>query len=179
MTKLTADAEAAYRRQEYAGRARIDGVTIVDLKRFNDDGGAMTELGRLDDGRLADMEGFRVAQINYSTLEPGVIKAFHVHRRQTDVWYVPPEDRILLVLVDTREDSPTRGACQRLMLGDFNSRLVRIPPGVAHGCRNLGSTAARVVYFTDQHFYPEPGRTDEGRLPWDLIGKEVWDPSRE
>jgi len=30
----------------------IDGLEIVPLRRFNDDGGAMTELGRLDQGRL-------------------------------------------------------------------------------------------------------------------------------
>ena len=28
--------------------------------------------------------------MNYSVLEPLAIKAFHLHKRQTDVWYVPP-----------------------------------------------------------------------------------------
>jgi len=30
-------------------------------------------------------------------MDPGVIKAFHLHRRQTDVWFVPPGDRMLRV----------------------------------------------------------------------------------
>ena len=35
-------------------------------------------------------------------MDPGVIKAFHLHRRQTDVWFVPPGDKMLLVLLDVR-----------------------------------------------------------------------------
>lgn len=139
----------------------------------------MTELARLEDGVVGGLPGFRAAQINYSTVEPGVVKAFHVHRVQTDLWYVPPEDRVLLVLVDLRKGSPTEGARLRLLLGDTRSLLVRVPPGVAHGCRNVGRAPARIVYFTDLHFSPEPQTTDEGRLPWDLLGAEIWDPAKE
>ena len=178
--KLSDDAEARYRKQDYTSkRPSIDGVELVELRRFSDDAGSMTELGRLVDGRLRELKGFQVAQVSYSTLAPGAIKAFHVHHAQTDVWYVPPEDRILLVLVDVRKGSPTEGNRLRTMLGDGRSLLVRIPPGVAHGCRNLGTASGRVVYFTDLHFSPEPDKTDEGRLPWDYLGPEVWDPARE
>jgi dTDP-4-dehydrorhamnose 3,5-epimerase len=177
--KLSSDAESIYRVQDYSRRAGIGGVTLVDLKRFHDDASSMTELARLEDGRLLGLEGFVAAQVNYSTIEPGGIKAFHVHRRQTDVWFVPPSDRVLLVLVDVREGSPTEGGRLRLTLGDDDSRLVRIPPGVAHGCRNLGSATARILYFTDVRFSPEPGETDEGRLPWDHFGTEIWDTVRE
>lgn len=178
--KLTDDAEAGYRKQDYTTpKPTIDGVSVVELKRFGDDGGAMTELARLEGGRLLGMDGFSVAQINFSTLEPGAIKAFHVHRFQSDVWYVPPEDRILLVLADLRRGSTTEGARLRFVLGDSRSLLVRIPPGVAHGCRNVGRRTARIVYFTDRHFAPAPQETDEGRLPWDFLGAEVWEAARE
>ena len=33
----------------------------------------------------------------------GVVKAYHVHRRQTDLWFVPPEHRLLLIVVDWRD----------------------------------------------------------------------------
>ncbi len=56
---------------------------------------------------------------------------------------------------------------------------MRIPNGVAHGCRNLGRDPASIIYFTDRHFASDPAECDEGRLPWDFLGKEVWDVSWE
>ena len=82
-------------------------MEIVELKRFNDDGGAMTELGRIDAGIHKQLPGFQVRQINFSVLEPLAIKAFHLHERQTDVWFVPPSDKIILVLADVRKGSAT------------------------------------------------------------------------
>jgi len=67
----------------------------------------------------------------------------------------------------------------KIMLGDGNSILVRIPPGVAHGCRNLGDEPARIIYMVDEQFSAEPGSTDEGRLPWDLVGAEIWEPTKD
>ena len=177
--KLIPAVETAYRRQDYGSRPAIEGVSVHELKRFRDDGGSMTELSRFTGGAPDAIQGFVLAQLNYSVIEPGVLKAFHVHRRQTDVWFVPPEDRVLLVLVDVREGSPTERALLKIMLGDGASLLVRIPPGVAHGCKNLGSAPARIVYMTDVRFTPEPETTDEGRLPWDMVGAEVWEPVKD
>ncbi|MCA8940922.1 MAG: dTDP-4-dehydrorhamnose 3,5-epimerase family protein [Planctomycetes bacterium] len=173
--ELTPDAQSAFGYQDYAARERIDGIEIVELKRFNDDGGAITELGRLSQGVHGQLAGFEVKQLNFSTVEPGVIKAFHLHHRQTDVWYVPPTDRLLLVLHDARKGSPTEGVTMRLMLGDGNNRLIRIPPGIAHGCTNLGDKSATIIYFVDVQFSIEPDECDEGRLPWDFCGAEIWE----
>ena len=177
--KLIPSAETVYRRQDYGQRPAIEGVAVHELKRFRDDGGSMTELSRFTSGRPDAIAGFDLAQLNYSVLEPGVVKAFHVHRKQTDVWFVPPEERVLLVLVDVREGSPTERALLRIMLGDGASLLVRIPPGVAHGCKNLGASPARILYMTDVRFDPARDRTDEGRLPWDLVGPEIWEPAKD
>ena len=75
------------------------------IRRFNDDGGSITELGRLTGGQHGQLAGFECAQINYSEIEPGAVKAYHLHKRQTDVWYVPPGDKLLLVLADVRAGS--------------------------------------------------------------------------
>ncbi len=175
---LTPEAKRVFQIQSYGPAPSIEGVQVVELTRHHDDGGSMTELARLVDGRPEALPGFTVRQINYSEVEPGAIKAFHLHLRQTDVWYVPPSDRVLVVLVDARETSPTNGTKVRLMLGGGASRLVRIPPGVAHGARNLGAAPARIIYFTDVHFSPEPSSCDEGRLPWDYAGAAIWEPTR-
>ena len=175
---LTSDAKRAFHVQSYAPALSLEGVEVMDLRRHHDDAGSMTELARLVDGHPEGLAGFTMRQINYSELEPGALKAFHVHLRQTDVWYVPPSDRVLVVLVDVRETSPTQGATMRLMLGSGASRLVRIPPGVAHGAKNLGAATGRIIYFTDLHFSAEPSSCDEGRLPWDYAGAAIWEPTR-
>jgi dTDP-4-dehydrorhamnose 3,5-epimerase len=178
MTEFNAQAKARYAKQDYSPKKKIEGVEIVELKRFNDDGGAMTELGRLDEGAHKQLPGFTVKQVNYSVLDPLAIKAFHLHTRQTDVWYVPPSDKLLLVLADVRKGSPSEGTIMRFVLGDGNSRLVRIPPGVAHGCRNLKTTGpTAIIYFVDVQFSPG-AETDEGRLPWDHFGAGVWEVER-
>ena len=64
----------------------------------------------------------------------------------------------------------------RFMLGSGRSRLLRIPPGVAHGARNLGSSPGRIIYFVDVPFSSDPSECDEGRLPWDYSGvANIWE----
>ena len=176
--EFNAAAAAAHSTQDYSPRPTIEGLELIPLRRFNDDGGSMTELARLDGGALQGVAGFTARQMNYSVVEPLAIKAFHLHRRQTDVWYVPPSDKLLLCVADVRKGSATEGVIQRLVLGDGVSRLVRIPPGVAHGARNLRpATPSVIVYFVDVQFSLGED-CDEGRLPWDHFGTEIWDVER-
>lgn len=176
--EFSSDAKHLFQLQAYGPTPTIAGVALVPLTRHADDGGSLTELARLTDGHPAALADITVRQVNYSEVTAGAIKAFHLHVRQTDVWYVPPGDRMLVVLLDVRRGSPTEGVRMRLMLGDGVSRLLRIPPGVAHGVRNLGPASGRIIYFTDLHFSAEPSSCDEGRLPWDFAGADVWEVTR-
>ncbi len=178
IAKMSGKAKEAFFVQDYSGSPRIDGVEIVELKRFNDDGGAITELGRMSAGMHEQLPGFEVKQMNYSEMDPGACKAFHLHHRQTDVWYVPPSDKLLLVLHDCREGSKTEGQTMRFVLGDGKDRLVRIPPGVAHGARNIGQNTGRIIYMVDVMFSADDAECDEGRLPWDYLGAEIWEVMR-
>ena len=173
--RLNDEAQRAFGVQGYDAQPAIQGVEIVELRRFSDDGGSLTELGRLGSGVHAAFPGFEVKQVNYSEMDPGVIKAFHLHRRQTDVWFIPPSDKMLVVLVDVRAGSSTEKVTRRLPMGDGASRLVRIPPGVAHGVKNLAASRGRIIYFVDVQFQPAPAECDEGRLPWDFAGADIWD----
>jgi|SRR5687767_339846 dTDP-4-dehydrorhamnose 3,5-epimerase len=175
---FTPDAKHAFHLQSYAPAVTIEGVRILELKRHADDGGSMTELARLVDGHPEALADFTVRQVNYSEMAPGALKAFHLHQRQTDVWYVPPSDRLLIVLLDVRKRSRTEGTRMRVMLGNGSSRLLVIPPGVAHGARNLGTETGRIIYLTDVHFSAEPSACDEGRLPWDFAGADIWDMTK-
>lgn len=158
--------------QQYGQDKKMAGVKTIDLKFFTDDGGEFTELARVQDGIIKAVPEFAIKQISWSRLLPGTIKAFHVHRKQTDIWFVSPFERILVGLADLREDSPTYNTKMRLVLGGGNAKLLIIPKGVAHGAANIWDTPTNLVYFTNEEF--DPASPDEGRLPYDLFGADFW-----
>lgn len=159
--------------QDYSAKPRIEGVVVKELRRFVEDGGEFQELARLTDGgELPEFPGFKVRQINYSVMETGVVKAWHLHLTQEDVWFVPPGSKLVVGLLDCRDDSPTKGLTMRLVMGEGRSQLLYIPRGVAHGAANLSGRSGVVVYLVNQHF--NANRPDEQRLPWDAAGPDFW-----
>ncbi len=159
--------------QRYAPGPSIEGVVVHTLREHVDESGTLVELGRFSEvGELLDLPGFVPRQLNWSRVEPGAVKAWHLHLHQDDVWFVPPQGRLLAGLSDTRADSPTHGVLMRLVLGAGRAQLVRVPRGVAHGVANLWTTGSDLIYLVDQTF--DPTAPDEHRLPWDAFGEEFW-----
>src|SRR2546430_16275439 len=105
--EFTPQAKRAFHMQSYGPGPSIDGVELVELKRFADDAGPLTELARLSDGRAAAFSGFALREINHRQLSPRAIKAFPPPRPQTDLWYVPPVDRVAVAVVVVRRASQT------------------------------------------------------------------------
>jgi len=170
---LGADFRDKLTTQSYGGSVRIDGVKLIDLRLMIDDGGSFTELVRLDEqGNLEAFPEFKVRQSSYSLMLPGAIKAFHLHYKQEDVWFVPPDDRLLVGLIDARAGSPTEGKTMRLVLGGGRAQLLYIPRGVGHGGANIGTEPVRIIYFVNQQF--NINDPDERRLPWDIAGEDFW-----
>jgi dTDP-4-dehydrorhamnose 3,5-epimerase len=138
-------------------------VALADLPVFSDEGGDFCEVTRLSpDGTLTLSPGYRPAQISYSLMEPGQIKAFHLHRNQEDLWFVPPAHRLLVGRLDVRDGSPSYRSHLRLVLGAGKGRLLFIPRGVAHGVANLTTSHASIIYFTNTAFDPDHKRTSIG-----------------
>ncbi|MBK9141841.1 MAG: dTDP-4-dehydrorhamnose 3,5-epimerase family protein [Candidatus Melainabacteria bacterium] len=160
--------------QDYKSKTLIEGVQIIPLNLFVDDGGCLAEIVRLDDsGNLEAIPDFKVKQSTFSQMLPGTIKAFHLHYNQEDVWFVMPYDRILVGLFDARKDSPTYNKTMRFVLGAGKAQILYIPRGVAHGLANVGQKPASMIYFVNQQF--DANAPDEHRLPWDSLGADFWE----
>jgi len=99
------------------------------------------EILRDDDKLLA-----RFGQASMSKAYSGVIKAFHYHEQQDDLWFFPVGNA-QVVLYDLRADSPTRGETNVFYMGEDNPVLLVIPQMVAHGYRVLGNEPAVIVYL--------------------------------
>lgn len=175
--QIAPEFQQAVSTQQYQPKTPIEGVEMLTPPFHRDDSGNFTELARLSGGQYEGLSNFEAKQVNISVVLPGVIKAFHFHHNQEDLWYVSPYDRLLVNLVDARQDSPTKGAKMRLILGGGSNTLLRIPAGVIHGGGNLWTTPVNLIYFVTNHF--NPTQPDEQRLPWDHFGKEIWELSRE
>jgi dTDP-4-dehydrorhamnose 3,5-epimerase len=160
--------------QDYSKKPVIDGVKIIDVKQFTGEDGTFEDLIRLNDqGYLEAFPDFQLKQVNRSKILPKSIKAWHIHLQQEDIWYISPEDHMILGLWDVRKNSPTKDIKMRVIMGVHKSKLVYIPRGVAHGVINIASKSGIILYFVNAQFNPQ--NPDEKRLPWDKAGKEFWE----
>lgn len=151
-----------------AKRGAIDGVLVLPLKQIADERGKIMHMLRADQPHF---QGF--GEIYFATAYPGVIKGWHLHRRQTQNYCVI-DGMIKLVIFDQRADSPTRGVLQELFIGEDNYVLVRIPPGLLNGWKAIGEKRALLANCASEPHDPtEMERLDpfDSSIPykWDLV----------
>jgi|SRR3972149_4656953 len=137
----------------------IKDVVIKKLITYSDDRGYFREILRDDDQLLK-----RFGQSSVTMTYPGIIKAFHWHKRQDDLWYVA-KGMAKVVLHDLRPGSPTKGETQVIYAGDQNPVLIVIPVGVVHGYQVLGNEPVILFYHVTESYRPDA--PDEERLPFD------------
>lgn len=150
---------------------RIDGVKVKTLRVIPDDRGWLMEILRSDESDLFTKFG----QVYVSATYPGVVKAWHYHRQQTDN-FVCLTGMVKLVLVDTRDGSSTNGAINEFFLGTENRILVQVPALVYHGWKCISPELATVINIPNEPYrYDEPDeyRLDpHGTLPYDWTRKD-------
>lgn len=136
----------------------IQGVVIKELVTHADERGFFREILRVTDDFFS--EGF--GQWSHSLMYTGVAKAWHIHKKQVDWWYVAG-GVLKVALHDKRPDSSSYKETMELFMGENQqARVLRIPPGVAHGCKCI-SGPAHLFYVTSNVYDPE----DEGKIPHD------------
>lgn len=144
----------------------IEGVAVKELKVIPDQRGRLMEILRVDDEIFA---GF--GQVYLTTTLPGVVKAWHLHKLQTDQ-VTCVAGMIRLGLYDDRRDSPTYGLTNEFYLGVHRPLLVRIPPNVYHGWKCVSLEEALIINTVTRPYdrqQPDEYRLDphDNHIPWD------------
>jgi dTDP-4-dehydrorhamnose 3,5-epimerase len=124
----------------------IQGVKVKNLKVLSDERGRLMEILRRD-----DPEFIKFGQVYMTTVLPGVVKAWHYHKLQTDS-FACVQGKIRLALYDPRKDSATHGEIQDFILSLEEPKLVQIPSGVYHGFKCLGGKEAIVVNIVTEPY---------------------------
>lgn len=137
----------------------IDGVILTNLRVIPDERGWLMEILRCDDPTFE-----KFGQVYLTTAYPGVVKAWHCHRKQTDN-FTCIHGMMKVVLYDDRCDSSTYRALMELFIGDQNPVRVCVPSGIYHGFKAVGKETVHFINVpTLPYSYTEP---DEFRLPPD------------
>jgi dTDP-4-dehydrorhamnose 3,5-epimerase len=174
---LSAGAAERLSFQSYGPAPEIEGVLTKPLKKHRAENGWFMEYLRVSGGEAEGMETrFELRQVSVSHASPGRINAFHIHPKeaQNELW-VAIGGQLLVWLVDCRAGSPTEGARRSFLLSGEEPVALYVPAGVAHGYR-AGPEGATLLYAMDRQF--NAADPNEGRLPWDAFGPELWEEGR-
>lgn len=135
----------------------ISGVKTKQLRVIPDERGRLMEILRVDDGIFV-----KFGQVYVTTTYPGVVKAWHYHKEQTDT-IACVKGMIKLVLFDPRDGSATHDEINEFYVGEHNPLLVWVPNGIYHGWKCVSEEEAIIVNIpTEVYKYGAP---DEFRLP--------------
>ena len=117
----------------------IDGVKTTPLKQIVDERGKIMHMIKKDSEIFE-----KFGEIYFSTINPGFIKAWHLHKEAT-LNYACVKGKVKLVLLDDRKDSSTFGQYQELMLSPKDYFLVTIPPFIWNGFKGLDDSESIIA----------------------------------
>jgi len=141
----------------------IKGVETKELRVILDERGWLMEILRCDDNIFK-----KFGQVYLTTAYPGVVKAWHYHKKQIDN-FTCIKGMMKVALYDDRKDSPTYKEINEFFIGEKNPLLIKVPTFVYHGFKAIGNETAYFLSVpTLPYNYEEP---DEYRLPPDT--KEI------
>ena len=134
----------------------IQGMQMKPLKIIADERGRLFEIIRRDEPLFK-----KFGQVYCTTVQFGVVKGWHYHKKQIDN-FVCVGGMIKLVAYDSRPNSSTKGQVDELFLGVHNPILVQIPAGVYHGFKGISHPESIVLNVpTEPYHHKKP---DEYRM---------------
>ena len=146
----------------------IQGVETKKLRVIPDERGMLMEILRSDDTFFK-----KFGQVYLSIVNPGVIKAWHYHKFQTDHFAVI-KGMAKVVLYDQRKKSKTYKEINEFFIGEQNPMLIVIPPYVVHGMKGISVEPTYLINCpTELYRYNKP---DEFRIkPFDKKIPYKWE----
>ena len=105
-------------------------------------------------------------QVNFSIQYPGVIKAWHRHRLQTDFW-MGLVGHLKVGIFDQENDQ-----AWSIVIGEKRPGTVIIPPPLWHGAATVGPTQAGLLYYVTHQY--DPQNPDEERTSHDAFANFNW-----
>lgn len=143
-------------------KTKLKDCVIIKPQVYGDDRGFFLETFQAN--RYADKAGVSLpfVQDNHSRSSKGVLRGLHFQKTK-------PQGKLVRVIsgevydvaVDLRQDSPTFGLWEGVILSEENKTQFWVPPGFAHGFIVLSETADFEYKCTE---YYDP--SDEGSLLW-------------
>ena len=140
----------------------IEGVYIIEPTVFGDERGYFMETYHEGEFKEFGLD-LNFVQDNQSKSKKGVLRGLHFQ-------YTQPQGKLVRVIkgevfdvaVDLRENSPTYGKWEGVVLSEENKKQFYVPEGFAHGFLVLSEEAEFTYKCTN--FYDG---ADEGGIAWD------------
>ncbi|CEG08974.1 dTDP-4-dehydrorhamnose 3,5-epimerase [Afipia felis] len=134
----------------------IEGVTITPLARRTDNRGSLIELLTTRDNIIEP-----IVHVYLVEAKAGSVRAWVYHRRQHDrLAYT--QGCFQVALYDIREKSPTFKKLSVLTFGKDRPAMLRIPPYVVHGVKNIGDEDSTFVNLPTNIY--DPKNPDKSRI---------------
>jgi dTDP-4-dehydrorhamnose 3,5-epimerase len=142
-------------------KTSIEGLFIIEPMVFGDDRGYFMETYHAEEFKDAGLD-LNFVQDNQSKSKKGVLRGLHFQ-------YTKPQGKLVRALrgvvfdvaVDLRNNSPTYGKWEGIILSEENKKQFYVPEGFAHGFVVLSDEAEFTYKCTN--FYDSE---DEGGILW-------------
>jgi len=148
----------------------LPGVSIQDINKRVDERGFFAEILRNDWKNFLGDD--KVVQANLSLSYPGMIRAWHRHKRGQVDYLIILEGAMKICAYDDEKGSPTTGDLAEIIASEDKLQLVRVPGHYWHGTKTLGVKPSVALYFVTQLY--DPRDPDEERRAWNDLG--ILDP---
>ena len=135
----------------------LEGIKIKILNRRPDERGSFMELIRGDWRKILGED--KLVQANLSISYPGMIRAWHRHRRGQVDYFIVLKGTLKICAYD-----PESMELDEIISTGQHPQVVRVPGRYWHGFKAVGNEAASLLYFVNKLYdYDGP---DEERRPW-------------
>lgn len=145
----------------------LPGIVVKSIKRFADERGFFSEIMRVDWKDLLGEDN--IVQANFSITYPGVVRAWHRHKRGQTDYFVVLRGAAKICAYDDKTSELVE-----IISTEMNLQVVRIPGHYWHGFKAVGVEPVWLVYFVTRLYdYENP---DEERRPWNdptIIPKSI------